>query len=253
VQRRYESFYSPAVGREMRVLAFGHYGMPLIAFPSGGGEYYDFENNGMVEAIRHLIEDAKVKLYCCESLDRESWLDQGIDPHWRAVRYHAYQDYLVKDLVPAIYEDCRTPGIGIGLVGCSLGAYHAANFALKFPHLFPYALCMSGRYDLENITSASGSEDVYFNNPLAYVYHLHGEALEQVRRHTRLVLVCGQGAWEEKCLTDTRRLAELLAQKGIPCELDLWGFDVEHHWYWWQKQFAYHLGRRLGFTLSGQG
>ena len=51
MQRRYEKIYSPAVGREMQLLAFGHYGPPVIAFPSGGGQFYDFENNGMVDEI----------------------------------------------------------------------------------------------------------------------------------------------------------------------------------------------------------
>ena len=32
-------------------------------------------------------------------------------------------------------------------------------------------------------------------------------ALEHVRRNTHLALVSGQGAWEEKCLHDTNRLA----------------------------------------------
>lgn len=228
----------------MQLLAYGHFGRPMIAFPSGGGQFHDFEDNGMVASVAHLIEAGKLKLYCPESLDHESWLRRDIDPHWRAVRHNAYQDYVVKDLVPAIRADCQDWEIGIGLAGCSLGAFHAANFALKFPHLFPYALCMSGRYDLERIMGqTSGSEDVYFNNPLAYLPNLHGEALAQVQRNTHLVLVCGRGAWEDKCLADTERLAALLREKSVSHELDLWGHDVEHHWYWWRQQFPHHLSR----------
>lgn len=244
--RRYETIHSPAVGRTMQVLAFGHYGRPLIAFPSGGGQFYDFENNGMIDAIAHLIEGGKLKVYCPEGLDNESWLNQGIDPHWRAVRHNAYQDFIVRDLAPAIRADCGDEQAQIGVSGCSLGAYHAANFALKFPHIFPYALCMSGRYDLEKITGPSDSPEVYFNNPVAYAANLHGDALENVRRHAHLVLVCGQGAWEDKCLEETNRLADLLAPKGISHERDIWGHDVEHHWYWWRKQIVHHLEKQTG-------
>ena len=49
MQRRYETFYSPAVGRDMEILTFGYYGPPMIVFPSGGGRFFDFENNGMIE------------------------------------------------------------------------------------------------------------------------------------------------------------------------------------------------------------
>ncbi|MCP5099958.1 MAG: hypothetical protein GY943_30765 [Chloroflexi bacterium] len=246
MQRRYESIYSPAVGREMPILAFGHYGTPLIAFPSGAGQFYDFENNGMVDAIAHLIEAGKVKLYCPASLDSESWLNEHIEPHWRGVRHNAYQDFIVKDLVPAIRHDCNDPNITIGLIGCSLGAYHAVNFALKFPHLFHYALGMSGRYDSESICGQSDSNEVYFNNPIAYVANMSNGHLDYVRHNTHIALVCGQGAYEDSNLVETHRLADLLAAKGIHHERDIWGLDVEHHWYWWKKQIVHHLGKTFG-------
>ncbi len=244
--RRHETIYSPAVGRDMPILAFGHYGTPIIAFPSGDGQFYDFENNGMIEAIAHLIDGGKIKVYCPGSLDGESWLNQGIDPHWRGVRHNAYQDFIVKDLVPAIRTDCHNPDIKIGLTGCSLGAYHAANFALKFPHIFHYALCMSGRYDLDSICGRSDSPEVYFNNPIAYVANMDGAHLDYVRNNTHIALVCGQGAYEDNNLAETHRLADLLAAKGISHERDIWGHDVEHHWYWWRKQIAHHFGKTLG-------
>ncbi|MDQ3397014.1 MAG: alpha/beta hydrolase-fold protein [Deinococcota bacterium] len=246
MQRRYETLYNPAIGREVQVLAFGHHGAPIIAFPSGGGQFFDFESNGMIAAVAHLIEGGKLKVYCPESLDHESWLNHGANPHERALRHRAYEDFIVHTLVPAIRSDCRDEAIKVGLAGCSLGAYHAANFALKLPHLFGYALCMSGRYDVEEFCGQSGSPEVYFNNPLGYLANLHGEALMHVRRNTHIALVCGQGAWEDKCLRSTHRLADLLMQKGVSHERDIWGFDAEHHWYWWCKQLAHHLSRALG-------
>jgi esterase/lipase superfamily enzyme len=246
MQRRFVNLPSPAIGRHIGLLAFGHYGAPMIAFPSGGGQFYDFESNGMVDSVRHLIEGGKLKLYCPESLDNESWLRGDIDPHWRGVRHQAYEDFLLRDLVPFIRHDCHSPDARVALVGCSVGAYHAANFGLKHPHVFPYALCMSGRYDLETILGfGSGDDLVYFNNPMAYLRNLHGDGLDFLRHHAHLVLVCGQGAWEHKCLAETHRLADLLVEKGISHQRDIWGHDVEHHWHWWRKQFPHHLGRAL--------
>ncbi len=132
MQRRLETIYSPAIGRQIQVLAFGHYGAPVIAFPSGGGKFFDFEDNGMITAVSPLIESGKIKVYCPESLDNESWLNDSIDPHWRAVRHNAYQDFITQDLVAAIRVDCRDENIRIALTGVSLGAFHSANFALNF-------------------------------------------------------------------------------------------------------------------------
>jgi len=101
------------------------------------------------------------------------------------------------------------------MTGCSLGAFHSVNFALKHPQIFNYVLALSGRYDAEELCGAkSDSAEVYFNNPLAYAYHLHGEVLEQIRNQTRFTLVCGQGAWEDGNLEDTNKLADLFQEKG---------------------------------------
>ena len=247
MRRRLEKIYSPAIERDMDVLAYGHYGLPVLAFPSGGGQFHDFEDNGMINALAWLIEEGKIKLYCPPSFDNESWLNSGADVYWKGINHNKYQDFIVNNLVPAIRVDCQTPDIPIALTGCSLGGYHTANFALKFPQIFNYALCMSGRYDLETVVGGDyGNMDVYYNNPLAYVANLHGEALDQIRRHTFITLVCGQGAWEDKCLDETHRLADLLVGKEIPHERAIWGHDVEHHWHWWRIQIAHFFSLRFG-------
>ena len=40
-----------------------------------------------------------------------------------------------------------------------------------------------------------------------------------------------------------KRLADLLAEKSISHERDIWGYDSEHHWYWWRQQLAHHFGK----------
>jgi len=242
MKRQYQKIHSPALGRDMEHLVFGHDGYPVIAFPTGGGRFFDFEDNGMIDAISHLIEGGKVKIYCADAVDSESWLNHGAEPQWRAVRHQAYEDYILKDFVPLIRADVNKPDAQIALVGASFGAYHAANFALKFPTVFHFALCLSGRYDLETIVGGGRNlDDVYYNNPMAYVANLNGDALELVRRNTHLSLVCGQGLHEEKALSETHRLANLLDEKHISNGRHIWGHDVEHHWHWWRRQLTHHL------------
>jgi esterase/lipase superfamily enzyme len=88
-------------------------------------------------------------------------------------------------------------------------------------------------------------DSVYFNNPMDSVAHLHGDHLEWLRGRVSLLLVCGQGQWEDTtgALESTRRFGELLAAKGIRHEVDLWGHDVPHDWPSWRAQLAHHLPR----------
>jgi esterase/lipase superfamily enzyme len=237
--------YSPALGAAGTVLAYGHYGRPVLAFPSEQGRAGDFADNGMVGAVADLVEAGRVKLYCVDSYDGGSWAARDLPIEERARRHGRYESWVVDQVVPHIAAD--SGGLGeIITLGASMGAYHALNFAFRRADLFPLALCFSGNYDP---TAWHGwgerGDATYFNNPVDYVANLHGGHLDWLRSRLSLVLVCGQGQWEDTtgALESTRRMAGLLADKGIRHELDLWGHDVPHDWPSWRRQLAHHLPR----------
>jgi esterase/lipase superfamily enzyme len=245
MRRRTVDLWSPAIGAAGSVIAYGHWGRPVLVFPHEMGNAADFESWGMIDAVAGLIDGGQVKLYCVGSYDAQSWSNKGIPLEERARRHEAYESWIVNQVVPWIFDDCGRR-FDIVTTGSSLGAYHAANFALKRADLFPRALCMSGNYDPTTWHGwGERGEALYFNNPLDYVANLHGDHLQWLRSRLFVLLVCGQGMWEDTtgALVSTKALAGLLADKGIPHEVDLWGYDVAHDWPWWRRQFAHHLPR----------
>jgi len=246
MKKRLERVHSPQLERGISLWTYGHYGPPLLVFPTAAGMAHEWEAQGMVDALAPWLEHGRLKLYCTESNVAEAWTRRESDPEWRIRQHVAFERWVVETLVPHIRADCQTPEIPIGAAGASLGAFYAANVALKYPDIFRWALCLSGRYAMTHFTNGHSDAEVYFNNPLAYVANLVGEPLERIRQHTRLVLVCGQGAFEEGCIEETQALADLCHAKGIPHDRDIWGHDVSHNWTWWQRQAKFHVARRLG-------
>jgi esterase/lipase superfamily enzyme len=177
------------------------------------------------------------------SFDRASWSRDDLPLEERALLHGRYEWWLLSEVVPFVQADSSTHEIV--LAGPSLGAYHAANFCLKRADLFPLALCFSGVYDVGALGGGDRGEAVYFNNPMDYVANLHGDHLDWLRERVSLLLVCGQGQWEDTtgALESTKRFGSLLAEKGIRHEVDLWGHDVPHDWPSWQRQLAHHLPR----------
>jgi esterase/lipase superfamily enzyme len=218
----------------------------VLVFPTAAGMAHEWEVQGMVKALEGLIYGGRIKLYCAESNVAEAWTRKENPAPWRIQRHKAYEQFVLRELVPFIRQDCHLHDAPIAVTGASLGGFYAAKFALKFSEIFHWALALSGRYELRGFTDGFDSPDVYFNNPLAFVPNLEGEHLEKVRRHTHLVLVCGQGKWEEGCIEETRALGAVLNSKGISNETDIWGHDVSHDWHWWRRQATYHLHRRFG-------
>jgi len=227
------------------VAVYGHWGRPVLVFPAERGDAGEFERHGMVGAVGDLVQEGRVKFYCVDSYDSESWSNRDIPLEERARRHQFYESWIVDEVVPFVRWDCGGAREVI-TCGVSLGAYHAANFALKRADLFPLAICMSGNYDPAAWDGWGERGDAtYFNNPIDYVGHLGGDHLDWLRGRVSLLLVCGQGQWEDTtgALESTRRLAGLLQSKGIRCELDLWGHDVAHDWPSWRGQLAHHLPR----------
>lgn len=245
-RRQTELPLGSGIDRGMTVITYGHYGRPVLVFPSEAGRAWDFENNGMVDAVAGLINDGRVKLYCVDSLDADTWADKGAPIEERALRHEVYTRWLTHHAVPYVHAD-TSPGAELITVGCSMGAYHAVHFSLQRADLAPLAIGLSGNYDVNSWGSWGDRGDAtYFANPADYVQGLHGDHLEWLRRQVSIVLVVGQGAWETHptgALPSTVKLGGMLQEKGIRCDLDVWGFDVAHDWPWWQRQFAHHLPR----------
>lgn len=244
---RREEVELPLAGHDhgLTVIRYGHAGRPVLVFPSEAGRAWDFESNGMVDAVRELIDDGRARLYCVDSLDGYTWSDRTASIEERARRHGLYTAWLVDEVVPLMSregDDAEPLALG-----CSLGAYHAVHFALQRADLVPLAIGFSGNYDVASWHAWGEAGDAaYFANPAHYVPNLHGDHLEWLRSRLSVLLVCGQGAWETHptgSLPSTKAMAAKLMEKGIRCELDLWGEDVSHDWPWWQRELAHHLPR----------
>jgi esterase/lipase superfamily enzyme len=236
-------------GRHVQVrggnlLAYGHWGRPVLAFPSEQGPCWQYEERGMVDAVGSLLEAGRVKLYCVDSWDSGSWQAHDVPLEERARRHGAYEAWIVDEVAPWIAADAGGTA-DILVTGVSFGAYHAANFALKRADVFPIAICQSGVYDVSRVGWGERGDAVYFNNPMDYVEHLNGDHLGWLRDRASLLLVCGSGQWEDTtgALDSTRRFSGLLAEKGLRHEIDVWGPDFPHDWPSWRAQLAHHLPR----------
>jgi esterase/lipase superfamily enzyme len=244
MRREHVRLHAPETGAEGELIAYGDYGRPVLVFPSEQGRAWDYEDRGMIGAVAGLIDHGRVKMYCADSFDSWTWNDDWIPLEERARRHLVYERWIVEQVVPWIHGDCG--GFQeIVTTGSSFGAYHAVNFAFRRADLFPAAIALSGVYDVSVVGWGERGETVYFNNPMDYVSGLHGDHLHWLQNQLSIVLVCGQGAWEEStgALDSTKRFAGVLADRAIRHELDVWGWDVPHDWPSWRAQIAHHLPR----------
>ena len=84
--KNYYKEYSSNLNRNMEFNVYGYAGLPVLVFPAQNGRFFDFENFGMLENVRDLIDSGKIQLFCCDSIDSESWSNENGDPRFRICR-----------------------------------------------------------------------------------------------------------------------------------------------------------------------
>ena len=242
--------YSHSLGRDMEFKVYGHAGKPCIAFPCQNGRFFDYESRGLINSISWYIEQGKIQVFCVDSVDEESWSQEWGDPRRRIERQEQFYNYICNELVHRVYE-INTYGNGGGVAsgimayGCSMGAYHAANFFVRRPDIFDSVLALSGIYKASFFFKGYSDDLTFLNSPIdsLHAMHLDHHYLDLYRK-SRIILCVGQGNWEEECLNNTREMDKEFKAHNVPAWCDYWGYDKPHDWPSWLEQtpyFLYHI------------
>jgi len=238
----YHKWWSDHLYQDMELKVYGHAGKPVVVFPCQGGRFYEWEDFHMIDAIHWFIDEGKIQVFTMDSIDKQSWANWNAHPADRARRHEDYDRYIIHEVTPFI-RNRTSPEQKMISTGCSMGAYHSGNFFFRHPDVFDSVIAISGPASLKIFVGDYMDENVYFNSPLAYLPGLTDPWFLDQYRQSKIIFCCGQGAWEERMLSDIYALKKILEDKAIPAWIDIWGYDVNHDWPWWHKMLPYFLGQ----------
>jgi esterase/lipase superfamily enzyme len=243
MKRTLDSWYSPSLQKEMPIATYGHYGFALLLIPTAAADYLEYERFQLMDSIAWFVNSGKVKVFSIDSINKESWMNNGIPGHQQAQRHQQWNEYVYNEVIPYIKNN-TSPDTPIITCGASFGALHSMNLFLKRPDLINGVMAMSGVYDLTDYTKGYYDDTVYFNSPMHYMSQLtdHG-ILTQIRKSPHIHILTGAGAFEDP--SSSGRFARILYDKGINYELDNWGTDWPHDWKTWRSMLPHYLGTRF--------
>jgi esterase/lipase superfamily enzyme len=242
MRRERHSWYSDRLGRDMGVVVYGHWGPPMIAFPTSGGDEWEYERQGLIGAIASPIDAGHVKVFCVNTNHGDSFANGGAHPRHRSWMQRMYDDYITQEVIPFVRHHCQDAGIGVWTMGASLGGYHAVNTLLKHPEIVKRCYGLSGVYDMKRFMGDDYDDNFYFNNPVDYVANLSDPwTLEQLAT-CEIRIATGSGPWEKA--DEAYRMSQVLWSRGIRHHLDDWGPMGGHDWPYWQHQMHEYLLER---------
>ena len=235
--KAYDRWHSPRLNEPIGLARWGHYGTPVLVFPTAGGDAEEIERHGVVEACQHLIDAGQVKLYSCDSVAGKAMTSKAGSVEWRMWLLNHFFDAVREEVLPAIWTDCGAE-LPVVCAGASIGAFNSVAMLCRSPDLVRAALGMSGSYHIEQFHEGGWSSDLYFASPLEFLSGLEGPTLDRLRTRYA-ILATGAGAWEDP--GESWAMAHALGSRGVPNRVDDWGPDFEHDWGTWRRMLPQYL------------
>ncbi len=243
MQKETTSWFSPALNKEMPIAIYGNFGFALLLIPTAAADYLEYERFQMMDVLAPFINSGKVKVFSIDSINKESWMNNEMQPEHKAIRQNQFNEYVFNEVIPFIRNNTSGDTL-IYTCGASFGALHAMNLFLKRPDIINGAISMSGVYDLTEYTKGYWDDQVYYNSPIHYIPNLHDEFyLSKIKASHHIHLYTGSGSYEDP--EASNKFAGVLFDKGIWCNLEVWGKDINHDWPTWRAMLPYILDTKF--------
>jgi esterase/lipase superfamily enzyme len=237
------SWYSPALNKEMPIATYGHYGFALLMVPTAAADYQEYERFKLIDALSPFINAGKLKVYSIDSMNKESWMNNSMEPAHKAIRHNQFNNYVHNEVIPFIRNNSSNETF-IYTCGASFGALHAMNLFLKKPDIINGVISMSGVYDLTEYTKGYWDEQVYYNSPMHYIPNLNDAwFLDKIKASHHIHIYTGSGDYEDP--ESNRRFSQVLWDKGVWHDLDIWGKDIKHDWSTWRQMLPYIINTKF--------
>jgi esterase/lipase superfamily enzyme len=236
MQRESWTWTSTRLAAPARVVRWGHFGAPVLLFPSAGGDCEEVERFHLVGALADSIESGRIKVFSVDGIAVRSWLRGTVAPEECARVQNLYDAYIDTEVVPLIRRDCQSEAIEIVAAGAAIGACSAISALVRLPSVFRAAIALSGIFDLSKYL-VSG-----FTPALASVLPLHSlSALADDAVRRRFVLLAtGEGAYEQRA--ESERMSAVLGTAGVNHTFEKWGRNYAHTWNTWREMLPRYVG-----------
>ncbi len=204
---RAEVWRSAALGRDTGVAVWGVRGTPVVLFPTAGGDAREVERYGLVGALEPLVEAGWLRVISCDSVPgRALMTESDLTPERFAELLYRFDVFVYHELVPWIRALDGDAGEDLVAAGASLGALFALVALCRHPDVFREAICLSGKYDLEDyFEGAEPPLDFHYASPLHFLPYLEDADHLALLRRRFVRLVCGRGRAERPGLRVSSR------------------------------------------------
>ena len=235
MHQEHHQWSSEVLGRPVELVWYGNWGRPVLMFPTSHGNLRQNEDFGLIGSLRDKIDGGEIQICCIDTVDEDSWQNDGIPPAEKVRRHDVYDRFLAEELIPFVRGKAEREDVVA--YGASFGAYHATNFAFRHPEMISRVVAFSGVFDIHSFLDGYWDDTCYFHCPTAYVPNWDDD---WIRRAGQVDIVLATGE-KDHIVQNTRDFAGMLRDKGVPIREEIWRGFFGHDWPFWREHLRQFL------------
>ena len=235
-----DSWYSERLEQPIGLARWGHFGTPVLVFPTAGGDAEEIERNGLVDACLPLIESGRIKLYSCDSVAGQAMVAEAGSPEyrmWLSNQYH--HAVLGTRSCPRSGPTWAAPRRRSSRRAPRSGRSTPLAVLCRFPDVFRAAVGMSGTYRIQRFFDGRSSPDL--------VLRLAGRTSSPAWTASSWTAAAAGSRSSPPARGRGRTSASrgtagnALGRKGVPNRVDPWGEEWPHEWPTWRRMLPQYL------------
>src|SRR5947199_5086258 len=156
-----ERWFSERLQTEITVVRWGVLGVPVLVFPSAGGDAEEIERFGLVAACGPLLAEGRIKLYSIDSVAGRAMIAKTSPAAHRLRQLNQFHECVRWEVVPAIHADLGGQPMDVITTGASIGAFTAVAALCRYPDAFAAAIGVGGNEGLARFCEGARTEHVY--------------------------------------------------------------------------------------------
>ncbi len=161
MKREYHRWYSSRLGLDLGVVVYGHWGPPILGFPTSAGDEWELEGQSMIGALAEFIDAGRIKFYTVNSINGLSFYNKGAHPFHRSYVQSVFDSYLRQEVVPFIWNNCQSQQSSPPWALLSAPIMPPTTL-FRHPDIFKRCFAMSGVYDLRSFMDGLYDDNFLF-------------------------------------------------------------------------------------------
>ena len=153
MRRESHGWHSDRLGRHMGVVVYGHWGPPMIAFPTSGGDEWEYERQGLIGAIGRARSTPAASRCSASTPTTATRSATTARIRSTAAGCSGQYDEYIRPRGDALHPQPLPVGrrAGCGRWARRSARYHAANTLFKHPDVVKRCFALSGVYDMKRL------------------------------------------------------------------------------------------------------